>query len=269
MQLKMMMVYLFIITPQTSLASSDRDTHFKLAKQLVIKDDPEMLALPYAVANLLIEVCYGSSDLSQSIECPDEASFNNLINRLANDEQYHNAVSMKAGVEALAAHMEGQPQDKQEKLSSSHQQYVSSNQKPLSAHAMYERSVADRVSHYKSARQVFARIVQGLFLLNLDATSASEIAIDQQTSSFLAKFTHQDGTPVFSASLGRLSAAREINRLGLDHQFLLQEDAWVVKGEKVEWENQNTSMVSLYFTLYADVVESANEALLEMRPATI
>lgn len=110
-----------------------------------------------------------------------------------------------------------------------------------------------RVAFYQSPNEVFGRVVQGLFELNIEKSTANEISITNDVAEFLKQFQYTDGTPVFKHSLERAQAAHELAYMNIRYKFLKDQDSWVMDGVDHEWQSKNMRMELLYLSLMSSL----------------
>jgi hypothetical protein len=213
--------------------------------RIVFKDNQGLQVIPYTIAQLLIETCYDSRE-PVGIRCPSRETFFTATAKWAGNADYQTAINELAQREVLRsqlAQINGRSNNTLRVGVTSQQ--ISMRQLSQQSSEAYHRHIAQ----LQTPGEVFARIVQGMFELNLDKTSGNEFVMNDDVVSLLQLFTDEAGKPLFSDSLERIAAAKRLFAMGTHYRFLKDEERWVVDGETKQWLKKNLSMEAAYLSL--------------------
>jgi hypothetical protein len=215
--------------------------------RIVFNDNQSLQVVPYTIAQLLVETCYDNPQPT-AIRCPSHEEFSSATVQWSSNEDYQAAIHEHAQRRTLRtqlAHLNGIVGSQKALRVGITPNKISMRQLTHLSSETYD----NHVKHLEAPAEVFARIIQGMFELNLEKTSGSEFFMTEDIVTLLYQFTDQSGKPLFLHSLERIAAAKRLSSLGISYKFLKQEEQWVVDGVTLEWLKKNASMETVYLSL--------------------
>lgn len=252
---KLLLITLTLLGLTTLQATAEVDKpSYSGADRIVIENQHGLKALPFAIAELMINNCYSPN---RSLVCPAQDEFMARIRKLGRDSNYMAAISQTAGQRSIAERLMSRQRDQYNdgvaQLSVGFR--GSRAQELMASEHMFASDYEEKIAQYQAPQAVFARVLQGLFDLHLTTTTDTAFSIDEDLLGFLAQFEDEDGNMVLEQAVEKAWSAHHLARLKIRYAFLKNHDVWVRDGVVYEWQPQNVVMTELYF--YLDEISMA------------